>query len=368
MKNTLGNEVSITLFGESHGPLIGVVLDGIPAGYPIDRDRIWEAMEKRKAKSNLSTKRQEDDLVRIVSGIFNETTTGQAITFLVENHNTRSVDYQKTQGRLRPGHADFVAFEKYHGFQDWRGGGHFSGRLTAPIVAAGALCAQILEQKGVLIGSHIAKLHQLEDDAFSTDIDQLTRELIRMNQTEFAVLNEQVKEQMIETIQAAANQGDSVGGHLETVVLGLPVGLGQPAFDSVESILSHALFSIPAVKGVSFGLGFDFANLKGSQANDPFIMKEGRIQTSSNHNGGINGGITNGMPLVINTVIKPTSSIYLPQQSVDYETKEAVQLQIHGRHDPAIIHRARIVVDSMVAIALLDLWMTFAAEESFVCK
>lgn len=367
MKNNIGTNISFTLFGESHGPAIGLVLDGLPAGFPIDMKRIHQDMEKRKAKGKISTQRHEGDEVQIVSGLFQGKTTGTALTILITNENTRSKDYQKTQGRLRPGHADFTAFEKYHGFQDYRGGGHFSGRLTAPIVAAGSICRQILEAKGVYIGSHIEQLYTCKDDAFSSDIEVLTQQIQAMNQKEFATLSPDIAQAMTQEIEEAASQGDSLGGILESAIVGLPTGIGEPAFDSVESVLSHLLFSVPAVKGVSFGLGFGFAQVKGSQANDAFCMKDENIVTKTNHNAGINGGITNGMPIVIHTVVKPTPSIFKEQDSVDYIKKEDVSLQIQGRHDPCIIHRARIVVDSVLAFGILDLWMSKEATGGFVC-
>ncbi len=368
MKNTFGTNLSFTLFGESHGPAIGITIDGLPAGFAIDVDRIQADLEKRKPKGKISTQRREKDEIQILSGFFEGYTTGSPLTLLFENADTRSKDYHVNEGRLRPGHADFTAYEKYMGFQDYRGGGHFSGRLTTCIVAAGSICAQILEANGILIGSHIEQLYDVRDDLFSFHFDTLRRQIEAMNQKDFAVLDDSKEEEMIQVIEAAASEGDSVGGILESAIIGLPTGLGEPFFDSVESILSHLLFSIPAVKGVSFGLGFEFAQLKGSQANDDFVMKEGNIKTATNHNAGINGGITNGMPIIIHTVIKPTPSIYKEQDSVDYKTKEAVTLQIEGRHDPCILHRARIVVDSILAFGILDLWMSKQATEGILCK
>lgn len=367
MKNNIGTNISLTLFGESHGPAIGIVLDGLPAGFSIDEKRIQSDMEKRKAKGAISTKRHEADHVHIVSGVFEGKTTGTPLAILIENTNTRSKDYTKTHYRLRPGHADFTAFEKYHGFQDYRGGGHFSGRLTAPIVAAGSICRQILENKQVYIGSHIEELYTLKDDSFSEDVSILKTQINDINHKEFATLNKEKGKKMEDLITKTAAEGDSVGGILETAILGLPAGIGEPAFDGVESILSHALFSVPAVKGVSFGLGFGFAHQKGSQANDAFAMEDGKIITKTNHNAGINGGISNGMPIIIHTVVKPTPSIYKEQDSVDYSTKQNVKLQIQGRHDPCIIHRARIVVDSVIAFSILDLWMSKEAIGGFVC-
>lgn len=357
MKNNFGTNISMTIFGESHGPCIGITLDGLPAGFKIDLERIKEDMEKRKAKGSISTQRHEDDEVEIVSGFFNGYTTGTALTILIQNKNTQSKDYSDIQYRLRPGHADFSAYEKYHGFQDYRGGGHFSGRLTAPIVAAGSICRQILETKNILIGSHIEQLYALHDAPFSNNIDELKKQIQTLNKKEFATLDEQVAQNMEQAILEAKNEQDSIGGILESAIINLPAGIGEPFFDSIESILAHLLFSIPAVKGVSFGAGFQMASKKGSEANDAFIMND-TIQTKTNNNGGINGGISNGMPIIIHTCIKPTPSIYKAQETVDYKTKESQTLNIKGRHDPCILHRARIVVDSMIAFGILDLLMS----------
>lgn len=357
MKNNFGTNISMTIFGESHGPCIGITLDGLPAGFKINIERIKEDMEKRKAKGNISTQRHEDDEVEIVSGFFNGYTTGTALTILIKNKNTQSKDYSDIQYRLRPGHADFSAYEKYHGFQDYRGGGHFSGRLTAPIVAAGSICRQILETKNILIGSHIEQLYALHDAPFSNNIDELKKQIQTLNKKEFATLDEQVAQNMEQAILEAKNEQDSIGGILESAIINLPAGIGEPFFDSIESILAHLLFSIPAVKGVSFGAGFQMAAKKGSEANDAFIMND-TIQTKTNNNGGINGGISNGMPIIIHTCIKPTPSIYKTQETVDYKTKESQTLNIKGRHDPCILHRARIVVDSMIAFGILDLLMS----------
>lgn len=357
MKNNFGTNISMTIFGESHGPCIGITLDGLPAGFKINLERIKEDMEKRKAKGSISTQRHEDDEVEIVSGFFNGYTTGTALTILIQNKNTQSKDYSDIQYRLRPGHADFSAYEKYHGFQDYRGGGHFSGRLTAPIVAAGSICRQILETKNILIGSHIEQLYALHDAPFSNNIDELKKQIQTLNKKEFATLDEQVAQNMEQAILEAKNGQDSIGGILESAIINLPAGMGEPFFDSIESILAHLLFSIPAVKGVSFGAGFQMAAKKGSEANDAFIMND-TIQTKTNNNGGINGGISNGMPIIIHTCIKPTPSIYKTQETVDYKTKESQTLNIKGRHDPCILHRARIVVDSMIAFGILDLLMS----------
>ena len=327
MKNTFGSSVCLTIFGESHGPAIGAVLDGLCAGLPVDEAFIARQMDKRRARGDgLSTGRTEADRVHLLSGVLNGRTTGTAIALLIENKAQRSGDYAKTQDLLRPGHADFTAYAKYGGWQDSRGGGHFSGRITAPLVAAGAICQQVLAARGITIATHIQAAAGVEA--------------------------------MRSAIRAAGAEGDSVGGILETAVLGLPAGVGEPFFDSVESVLSHLLFSIPAVKGVEFGLGFGFAGLRGSQANDPFRMEEGRVVTATNHNGGVNGGIANGMPLVFRTAVKPTPSIYKPQQTVDYVAKRDAELQIQGRHDPCIVHRAAVVQTCAAALGLLDLLTT----------
>ena len=281
------------------------------------------------------------------------------MTILIENTNTRSNDYEKTKYRLRPSHADYTANEKYMGWQDYRGGGHFSGRITAPLVAAGAIAMQVLKEKGILIGSHIQKSRTIQDIPFSDDTEELQAQIERVNTMDFAVLDTEAASAMKAMIEEAANEGDSVGGILESCILNVPAGLGEPFFDSLESTLSHLLFSVPAVKGIEFGLGFGFADIYGSEANDPITYDNG-FHTATNNNGGING-ISNGMPIRIRTVIKPTASIYKEQNTVDLKTHEAVKLQIQGRHDPAIIHRARIVVDSVLAIGILDQLMERSA-------
>ena len=364
MKNNFGTNISLTLFGESHGSCIGITLDGLPARFKIDEELIALDMNKRKATGKISTQRHEEDAVEIVSGYYNGYTTGTALTLLIQNKSQQSKDYTTLHGRLRPGHADFTAFEKYNGYQDFRGGGHFSGRLTACIVAAGSICRQILETRGIKIGSHIEQLYTIHDECFSEDLNTLSNQIDEVNRKDFSVLNESKREDMISCIEKAASELDSVGGILETAIIGLPAGIGEPFFDSIESVLSHLLFSIPATKGVSFGAGFHFATMKGSQANDSFIYTD-TISTTTNNNAGINGGISNGMPVIIHTCIKPTPSIFKEQDSVDYLTKENRKLVIQGRHDPCILHRARIVIDSIVAFGILDLFMSRLAVAPF---
>ncbi len=351
MKNVFGNHITVTLFGESHGPQIGAVLDGLTPGIEIDMEFIRKQLELRKPHGKISTQRVEADEPHIVSGVFEGKTTGTPLCILFENQNTKSKDYSKTKNLVRPGHADFTAMEKYHGFADYRGGGHFSGRITTPLVAAGAILIKALQQKGIYIGSHIQKCGPVMDKPF-TDYKS---EIAIVNERIFSVLDNNAMEKMHDYMLQAAGEGDSVGGILETVVIGLPTGIGEPWFDTVEGVLAHALFSVPAVKGVEFGEGFGFADLKGSEANDAFVIENGKIVTKTNHNGGVNGGITNGMPLQFRTVVKPTPSIYKEQDTVNVGTMQNASLRIEGRHDPAIIHRARVVVDSVTAMVLADM-------------
>ena len=349
MKNTFGQSVAVTLFGESHGEYIGAVLDGLAPGLTVDEAFIRHQLSLRRPQGKISTARVEADEFRIVSGVFNGKTTGTPLCILIPNTNTRSGDY--TPNIPRPGHADYTAECKYHGYQDPRGGGHFSGRITAALVAAGAIAISALRQNGILIGTHISRISDICDCSFGSyesDIETLA-------DLTFPVLDHAKADLMRACIEDAASEGDSVGGILETAVIGLPAGVGEPWFDTVEGVLSHALFSIPAIKGVEFGTGFGMADLRGSQANDGLRMQNGRVVTTTNHNGGINGGITNGMPVVFRCAVKPTPSIFQEQESVDLTSGQNATLTLQGRHDPAIIHRARVVVDSVAALVLCDL-------------
>ena len=351
MKNTFGNAVALTLFGESHGEMIGAVLDGIAPGIPVDETYIAHKMDQRRPYGSISTRRKEADRVKLVSGIFEGKTTGTPICILIENTAQHSADYDALRFLPRPGHADYTAIQKYHGFSDPRGGGHFSGRLTASITAAGAIVLSMLKKKGIRIGTHIARCAGIADrsfDVYTTDIDLLENSV-------FAVLDPIRAEGMKNAIEAAAKDGDSVGGVLETAVTGMPAGTGEPWFDTVEGLLSHALYSIPSVKGVEFGDGFALAEMRGSDANDAFVSEEGTVKTRTNHNGGINGGITNGMPVLFRTAIKPTPSIFIKQDTVDLKTMKPAVLELKGRHDPAIVHRARVVVDSIAALTIADI-------------
>ena len=347
MKNTFGQHLAVTLFGESHGAAIGAVLDGLCPGMPVDEESIRRMLRLRQPGGGISTARKEADQFEIVSGAVNGVTTGSPLTILIRNQDTKSGDYAAMQALMRPGHADYPAQCKYHGYQDTRGGGHFSGRITAALVAAGAICHSALERKGISIGTHISRCACIQDRPFAdlaADIDTLSTRA-------FPVLDTAAGEKMQQSILAAKAEGDSVGGILETAVIGLPAGVGEPWFDTFESQLSHILFSVPAVKGVEFGDGFALADMKGSQANDPLRYEDGKVVAQTNHG----GGITSGMPVIFRCAIKPTPSIAKAQETVDILRKENATLEIKGRHDPAIVHRARIVIDAVTAIAVYDM-------------
>ena len=354
MKNTFGNNLCLTLFGESHGEYIGAVLDGLAPGIVIDDAFIQSQLSLRRPAGKISTARHEADEYRIVSGVFEGKTTGTPLTLLIPNTSQHSKDYSATRALARPGHADYTAYAKYHGFEDYRGGGHFSGRVTAALVAAGAIVLSALKQKGIVLGTHIASCGGVADDPFTDP----AKDIPSLNEKTFAVLNEEKGAEMRSAIEAAAADGDSVGGVLETAVLGVPAGVGEPWFDTVEGVLSHALFSIPAIKGVQFGDAFNMVNGKGSNYNDIFYISNNEIKTTTNHNGGVNGGITNGMPILFSCAVKPTPSIFKAQDTVDMFNKTDAVLELKGRHDPAIIHRARVVVDSVAALAIADLLIT----------
>lgn len=366
MNNTFGRYLTVTLFGESHGPAVGAVIDGMPAGVRIDEEYIQRQMAKRRSFSAVSTPRAEADVPEFLSGVKDGFTEGTPVALIIRNNNVRRSDYAASAGIPRPGHADYTGRMKYLGYEDQSGGGHFSGRLTAPLTAAGAVILHMLEEKGILIGSHILEAAGIRDTAFSEE--NMTEEIGKVNDMLFAVLDEEAQEKMLEAIQNAAADNDSVGGILETAVTGLPAGLGEPFFDSAESLIAHGMFSIPAVKGISFGTGFGLASMRGSEANDPFVIRNGRVETETNNNGGINGGITNGMPVLFQTVIKPTPSIAKAQRSVNLETMQETDLVIHGRHDPAVIHRARVVADSMTAFVIADLLLQRYGELWFTEK
>lgn len=351
MKNTFGSSITVTLFGESHGEYIGAVLDGISPGIKIDYDSISGALAQRRPSGKISTARVEADEYVLASGVHNGITTGTPLCLLIPNTNKSSKDYAALADTPRPSHADYAAGCKYHGFEDKRGGGHFSGRVTAALVAVGAILRSALLSKGIKIGTHISRIGEVLDRGFEC----LDKDIDSLNAALFPTLSASAEALMKKKIEAAAAEGDSVGGVLECAVVGMPAGVGEPWFDSMESVLSHALFSIPGIKGVEFGLGFGFANATGSGANDQFAMEGDKVVTLSNNNGGINGGITNGMPLIFRCAVKPTPSIFKEQKTVSLCEKKDTTLKIEGRHDPAIIHRARAVVDAVCAIALADM-------------
>ncbi len=360
MKSTFGQYLTLSLFGESHGSAVGCVLDGFPAGMKIDEEFLAFQMDKRRAQGSISTGRHEADLVRFLSGVKNGVTCGTPICLIIENTSFHSKDYEKTRNIARPSHADYTAEIKYGGFQNAAGGGHFSGRLTSALTAAGALCLQLLKERGVTVGSHLLQIKDVFDDPF--DALDPASQIELCNQKLFSVLNHEAEKEMLNRIEQARENQDSVGAVIETAIAGLDAGIGDPYFHSLESQISHLMFSIGGVKGIEFGSGFEFACMNGSEANDPFIIKDHAVKTSKNHNGGINGGISNGMPVVFRTAIKPTPSIYQIQDTVDFKEMKQVQLKLEGRHDPCIAHRARVVIDSLTAVALLDLMLSRSAE------
>ncbi len=350
MKNTFGNSLTVTLFGESHGPAVGSVIDGIAPGIEFDVEYIKKKLELRKPMGKISTARHEDDGFTVISGVFGGRTTGTPLAMVINNSSTHCGDYDEIKHKPRPSHADYTAMCKYHGFADYRGGGHFSGRISAPLVAAGALIQSALEKKGIMIGTHISYLGGVSDRKIES-----VRDIEALSELYFPVLADDMRGEMMTKIEQAASEGDSIGGILETVIYGLPAGVGEPWFDTLEGTLAHILFSVPGIKGVEFGLGFGFANVNGSEANDGFTFIDGKVRTLTNNNGGINGGISNGEPIVIRCAVKPTPSIYKEQKTVDIKEGYDTLLTVRGRHDPAIIHRARAVVDAVCALAIGDM-------------
>ncbi len=357
MSSIYGEQLKLSIFGQSHGPAVGMTLDGIPAGLPVDPDKLQAFLDRRSPGQNSwSTPRKEADRPEFLSGILEGCTCGAPIAAVIHNTNTRSSDYSDLKNRPRPGHADYTAHVKYGGFQDAAGGGHFSGRLTAPLCIAGGLCKQWLEEKGIHIGAHILSIGALiYDDGF----DPLHPQLSAIDPA-FPVLDPAKGDRMRREIEQVRLHGDSICGDIECAITGVPAGLGAPMFGGVENRLAQILFGIPAVKGLEFGELY----CNGSSNNDAFQMADGKVQTTTNHCGGILGGITNGMPVLFTVSFKPTPSISLPQQTVDLETGEAVSLQIHGRHDPCIVPRAVPVVEAAAAIAIFDMILGNTQAES----
>lgn len=336
------------IFGESHGPAIGVVLEGVPAGLELDLEQVQKELDRRKpGQDPTATARKESDLVEVLSGVFEGKTTGAPLAMVIRNSNQHSKDYESIRYTPRPSHGDYAGFIKSRGCLDYRGGGHFSGRLTAPLVAAGAVAKQVLAGGGVQVGAHISSIYGICDAALEDPA-----ELNAVAAKAFPVLDDSKGEEMRQAILEAKEEQDSVGGAIECAVTGLPAGLGAPDFGcNVEGIFAQYLFAVPAVKGIEFGAGVAFSLMRGSEANDPFAVEDGKVVTKTNHAGGINGGITNGMPVTFEVTIRPTPSISLPQESVDLRTGEETEIEIHGRHDPCIVPRAVPVIEAAAALA-----------------
>ncbi len=355
MSSIIGNNIKVSIFGQSHSKGIGVVMDGLPAGEKIDMDSVIRYMSRRApGKHSYTTKRREPDIPTVLSGLVDDHTCGAPLCAVVLNEDTRSSDYAQHMDIPRPSHSDYPAFLKYQGFNDFSGGGHFSGRLTAPLTFAGAVCMQILARRGIHVGSHILSVGSASDtpvDAVNVTPDQLSALALK----DFPVFDDASGTQMIHEIEAAAAEEDSIGGVIEGIAIGLPGGLGSPMFGGIENRLASAIFGIPAVRGVEFGAGFAATQMRGSQHNDPFYYDGDIVRTKSNNHGGILGGISTGMPIILRVAFKPTSSIGITQDSVSLSKKENVRLTIQGRHDPCIVVRAVTGVESAIAITLLDL-------------
>lgn len=353
MSSTYGEILKLSIFGQSHGPAIGMTLDGIPAGLPIDLEKLQSFLNRRApGQHEYATARKEEDRPEFLSGIVDGFTCGAPIAAMIRNSNTRSGDYSNLKDVPRPGHADYTAHIKYHGYQDVAGGGHFSGRLTAPLCIAGGLCLQWLEEMGIRIGAHIVAIGGITDEPkVSLDWAEPNLDLI---QKDFPVLNKESGNKMRAAIAAAKADGDSVGGLVECIITGLPAGLGDPMFGGMESRIAQIIYGIPAIKGLNFGSGFSGSYMRGSENNDAYIIKNGKIKMRSNYAGGILGGITNGMPLVFEVAVKPTPSISKVQQSVSLDRMEETELVIKGRHDPCIVPRAVPVIEAAAAIAVYD--------------
>ena len=367
MSSITGKNIKISIFGQSHSKAIGVVIDGLPAGIKIDFEKLAMFMSRRAPGQMLSTQRKEGDEFIVLSGIVNDVTCGSSLCAVIENNDIKSKDYSSFKKIPRPGHSDYTALIKYGGFNDIRGGGQFSGRLTAPLCLAGGIAKQILNSKGIFIAAHLLSVGDVNDDSFDAlNVNLSDFEVISKH--ELPVINEVALKKIKELVETIRGEKDSVGAVIECAAIGLPVGLGEPLFDSVESRLAGMLFSVPAVKGVEFGEGFNASRLKGSENNDAFTIAEGKVKTKTNHSGGILGGITNGMPLIFKTAFKPTPSIFKPQLTLDLETKQETVLKIEGRHDPCVAIRAVPVVEAAAALVLLDLYTDFVKERELLSK
>lgn len=357
MSSVICDKIKLSVFGESHGEAIGCVIDGLPAGVKLDMDEIYREMARRApGKDKTATPRLEKDMPNILSGVLNGITTGAPLAMEIKNTNTKSGDYANLMTVPRPSHSDYPAYVKYDGFNDVRGGGHFSGRLTAPMVFAGAVAKQILAQKGIKIGAHIKRIGNVTDS--NADYNNISEDFIEsLTHKAFSVIDDNVEAEMRDEVEKARLNLDSVGGEIECFAIGLPVGVGGNMFDTVEGKLASVLFGVPAVKGVQFGIGFDFAKANASSVNDEYEIKDGKVATLTNNNGGVLGGMTNGAPIVVSVAIKPTPSISKEQKSVNLQTMENASLTINGRHDPCIVPRAVPVIEAAVALGILDLMM-----------
>lgn len=357
MSGIWGKNLELSIFGESHGRAIGVTINGLPSGLEIDMDAVMIEMARRAPGQNeLTTPRKEKDEPDIVSGLLDGKTTGAPLTALIWNTNTRSKDYSQMKRLMRPGQADYPGKVRYDGHNDYRGSGHFSGRITAPLVFAGAIAQQWLEQKGIVVGSHVQSIGTVEDTRFDDQKNVTVAQIAAMKREQLPVFDAAKKDEMHQVIVDAKEDKDSIGGIVETFVLGIDAGYGNPFFDSVESTLAHLVFAVPATKGIEFGAGFDITRMRGSEANDEYYYDENnQIKTRTNNNGGILGGITYGMPIVFRTAIKPPASIEKKQRTIDIESGEDAELEVFGRHDPCIVPRVVPVLEAVTALGLMDL-------------
>lgn len=357
MSYSFGKNFKVTLFGQSHSEDLGIVIDGISAGYKINKDLIRKNLERRRpGKNKFSTARKEDDDFKIVSGEVEGITCGAPLCALIENKDQRSKDYDNLKDRPRPSHADYPAYVKFKGFNDIRGGGQFSGRMTAPIVIAGSIAEDLLLKRGIKIYSRIKSIGQASD--IDINLNKIGEEkLCDLKNEDFPVFDNEAREKMQEEILKAKEDGDSIGGIVETFVLNMPAGIGEPFFDSLESVISHAVFSVPGIRGIEFGSGFEAAKMHGSSHNDEYYYENGEVKTRTNNHGGIIGGLSSGMPIIFRTAVKPTSSIAKTQNTISLKDKKNVNLKIIGRHDPSIVPRALVAIEMITALAILDLVM-----------
>lgn len=355
MSCSFGEKFRLTVFGQSHSKAIGAVIDGIPAGVRLDEEKIKALLARRApGKNAYSTKRREADEYEILSGVVDGMTCGAPLCAVIYNTDAHSGDYEKLKSLPRPSHSDYAAYMKHHGFNDVRGGGNFSGRMTAPLCFAGAVAMQMLESSGISFGAHIKSIAGIEDKSFSP-VDVSAAELEDVKKKDFPVLDDEAGERMKAEIEKARSELDSVGGVIECAVAGLPAGIGEPMFDGIENVISRAVFAVPAVKGIEFGLGFASSELRGSENNDPFTVSDGRVLTETNNSGGILGGITSGMPVIFRAAVKPTPSVGVEQSTVDLATGSPARLVTGGRHDPCIVPRAVPCIEAAAALAIINI-------------